>query len=254
MRMILLILLSCISLFCSKNADETTVTTANVNVRSGPGINYEVLATLPSKTEVSPTQISKDGWRQVKYHGDVAWISSNYLSNQTTATGNTQRIEETEYENVISYEDLSPENTDELFRTYENYGTEGRLIIPELGINVALNYADSSDAAQTQSVTDWEDSASYSYRQGTIVIADHKNQGFSGLYNAYVGLKGYILHEDGSITTLVCERKTDHGSNNEIDLYDEYGELASSSPQPIYTYTCNPAGWWDITIVYWNYA
>lgn len=236
MSKFLYVLLACF-LFCfPTQADETAViTTANVNVRSGPGIEYEVLDTYRTGTKVTPGGIVKDGWRQVKYKDGYAWMSSRYLSSPIT----------------IPEESEEP---DELHRIYDNYGTDGRLIIPELGINVALYSCNpDEDINYAQYIVDCEDSADYYTRNGTIIIGDHKNQGFSGLYDAYVGEYAYILHSDGSVTKLVCERKTDHGTNSG-PLYDEYGNMASMCSQPLMMYTCNPAGWWDITIVYWNYA
>ena len=239
MKKILLILLTCIMFCIPAYAEETIVTTtANVNVRSGPGLEYEVLTTYPTGTRVDPAAVVKDGWQKVEYQGKYAWISSDYLSNPVTIAENTDE----------EYKDIA-----ELHKVYDNYGTEGRLIIPDLGINVALNYCvPREDINYAQYVTDCEDSACYFIRNNTIIIGDHKNQGFSALYDSYIGEKAYILHSDGSVIGLVCERKTDHGSNSGL-LYDENGVRASSSPQPLFTYTCNPAGWWDITIAYWNY-
>ena len=264
MNMILLILFSCFTLLNPVNADKAAVTTANVNVRSGPGTNYDVLTTLPSETKVSTTPISKDGWRQVEYQDGVAWISSNYLSTPETVAENTQ--EETyddviiddgydneyqmpEYESAITYEDSGV-----VYNPYDNFGTDGRLVIPGLDINVALNYCNpDEDEAYAQYVTDLEDSACFCYRNNTIVIGDHSSQGFSPLYDTYIGQKAHIVHADGSVINLVCTRITEHGTNDDY-LYDEYGNIASFCSQPFIMYTCNPAGWWDVTITYWDYC
>lgn len=55
------------------------VTADTVNVRSGPGVGYEVLSTLDKGREVE--EISTEGWCPVEMDDNsIAWISRKYLS------------------------------------------------------------------------------------------------------------------------------------------------------------------------------
>ena len=53
-------------------------TTANLNMRSGVGTSYGILATIPSGTTV-PVSGSNGGWYQVSYNGKTGWASGSYL-------------------------------------------------------------------------------------------------------------------------------------------------------------------------------
>ena len=59
------------------------VTTGNVNVRSGPGLDFRSLGTVSSGTSLTYDGASeKDGrgvrWYRVRYHGSFGWVSSKY--------------------------------------------------------------------------------------------------------------------------------------------------------------------------------
>ncbi|PWG64024.1 SH3 domain-containing protein [Spiribacter halobius] len=55
------------------------VTTANLNLRTGPGTGYERLTTLPAGTRLAVTG-ETDGWRQVTLEdGTTAFVSADYL-------------------------------------------------------------------------------------------------------------------------------------------------------------------------------
>ncbi len=58
---------------------EAFVTTDEVNLRSGPGLGYDVLAVLPLHAEVNVTGPAKAGFLPVDADGTSAWVSSDYL-------------------------------------------------------------------------------------------------------------------------------------------------------------------------------
>lgn len=60
---------------------ETGIVTPSkgVNMRSGPGVDYPIVTTLPFGTEVSVTG-SRDGWYAVSYESASGYVSSSYLS------------------------------------------------------------------------------------------------------------------------------------------------------------------------------
>lgn len=71
-----------------------------VNVRSGPGTEYEKVGTLSTNEEVIVTgQDAESGWYQIDYNGKTAFVSDSYLgenkvtvaatSNNNGSSGNT---------------------------------------------------------------------------------------------------------------------------------------------------------------------
>lgn len=62
--------------------DEYVYATTDVNIRSGPGTEYEVIDYLPKGDEINRIGIGSDGWSQVNYKGDGAYIRSKYLTTE----------------------------------------------------------------------------------------------------------------------------------------------------------------------------
>ena len=60
-------------------AEEATVTAREVNVRTGPGMNYEVFTSLPRGYEVTVINRSNADWYAVTWEGNSGYISSRYL-------------------------------------------------------------------------------------------------------------------------------------------------------------------------------
>lgn len=60
--------------------DEYVYATSDVNIRSGPGTEYKVLDYLPEGDEINRIGIGSDGWSQVYYKGDGAYIRFKYLA------------------------------------------------------------------------------------------------------------------------------------------------------------------------------
>lgn len=57
----------------------TRYTTADLNLRSGPGTGYSILAVIPKGTELSITSTA-NGWAQTSYAGRSGYVSTYYLS------------------------------------------------------------------------------------------------------------------------------------------------------------------------------
>jgi uncharacterized protein YraI len=65
------------------------VTTANVNLRSGPGTSFGVLLVIPNGSTVNTTGSVQNGFTQLTYNGTTGWSASQYISassGSTTAT------------------------------------------------------------------------------------------------------------------------------------------------------------------------
>ncbi|MBE2277929.1 MAG: SH3 domain-containing protein [Rhodobacteraceae bacterium] len=54
-------------------------TTGGVKFRSGPGTQYNAIATLPKCAAVT-TYGSKGGWVEIAWQGQRGWISAKYLA------------------------------------------------------------------------------------------------------------------------------------------------------------------------------
>lgn len=73
------------------NAAQNYVTTANLNLRSGPGTSYAILAVIPKGTTVSVESIS-GGWGKLTYAGKIGYSSMTYLTLATSPSGSDLRI------------------------------------------------------------------------------------------------------------------------------------------------------------------
>lgn len=61
-------------------AEGAVVTGSGVNLRSGPGLNYQVVDCLPKGASVTVTDRSNSEWYAVSYNGTSGFMSSRYLS------------------------------------------------------------------------------------------------------------------------------------------------------------------------------
>ncbi len=69
----------CCLLSATAFADSATVTGSEVNMRSGPGLNYRIVDCLPKGTSVTVTNRSNSDWYAVSYNGQDGFMSSGYL-------------------------------------------------------------------------------------------------------------------------------------------------------------------------------
>ena len=124
---------------------------------------------------------------------------------------------------------------------------EGRLLIPSVGIDVALILwgEGKSDEEVRQGVTDAEDSALLYFDGYGNVIADHKTQDFATLTSVQPGDAAYILTGD-SIYTLRCDLVTD-GINTGSGITDADGKIVTAR-ETFTCYTCME-DWTNIRIV-----
>lgn len=61
-------------------------TTANVNMRKGPGTSHAVITVLPYGTKIDQVLGTTNGWSQVKAKGKTGWVSNAYLSLASTGS------------------------------------------------------------------------------------------------------------------------------------------------------------------------
>lgn len=55
-------------------------TNDDVNLRTGPGLDYGVVEVLATNTEIELTGVSQDGYSQINYGGTQRWISTQFVS------------------------------------------------------------------------------------------------------------------------------------------------------------------------------
>ena len=80
LRFLILASLICLALTVTAFADEATVNGNEVNMRSGPGTNYEVIDCLEKGATVTVNDCSNYYWYNVTYKGKTGFMSSYYLS------------------------------------------------------------------------------------------------------------------------------------------------------------------------------
>ena len=61
-------------------------TTQTVNVRKGPGSDYEKLGSLTAGQKVTVTGQADTGWFRIDYNGEEGYVSDKYLSDQKVST------------------------------------------------------------------------------------------------------------------------------------------------------------------------
>ncbi|MGN0983124.1 MAG: hypothetical protein ACI4O0_09560 [Candidatus Limivicinus sp.] len=125
-------------------------------------------------------------------------------------------------------------------------GMIGRLVIPRVGIDVAL-YTDGEGATEMeklQNICDREDSAAFFCDGIGYLIADHNNQAFQVLDSVKQGDKAFILRGH-SILSLECDLRMD-GHNYGQGIVDEKGNYLSSLSDYV-CYTCQD-NWSNVSI------
>lgn len=162
------------------------------------------------------------------------------------STSNTGALMETTEETFPLYLDTAIVSIEMESR----HGMIGRLIIPDVGVDVALFNR------YTQSTVDNKDSAgTYRYNGGQMVIADHKNQGFSAMKNSVPEQTIAYINDGKSIKTYICvDNNVGSNKSNGIpyDLLDCNGDsIYLQNAGGMRMYTCNEH-WSNITYTYWQ--
>lgn len=64
-------------------ASEIKITTANLNMRTGPGTGYAVITVIPKGSKVTVNGYTGD-WAKVTYSGKNGYAHSSYLKNESS--------------------------------------------------------------------------------------------------------------------------------------------------------------------------
>ncbi len=73
------------SSYMTVTASETKVTTANLNMRTGPGTSYAVILVIPKGATVTVTEYS-GVWAKTTYSGKTGYCHTSYLKDSTAPT------------------------------------------------------------------------------------------------------------------------------------------------------------------------
>lgn len=211
-----------------------------LNVRKGPGTEWGKLGFFNINDEVKVTGGCDNGWSRVEYKGEEAYVNSKYLSDT--------KVEVPKPANVTggNYSDTAKVAAEMASRP----GMTGRLYIPGVGLNVAIFNG------WSQGVIDAGDSAgTYRYGGGQMMIADHKNQGFSAIKSAVPGQTVAYINNGSTVQAYMCIAKGT-GQNTATgvpyDLLDCNGNsLYLQNAGGIGMYTCN-SHWSSITYTCWQ--
>ena len=80
LRTLLIAAVLCMMFTVTAYAESAVITGSDVNFRSGPGTNYNVIDCLAKGTTVTVSDRSNASWYAVSYNGRDGFVSSNYLS------------------------------------------------------------------------------------------------------------------------------------------------------------------------------
>ena len=133
----------------------------------------------------------------------------------------------------------------------KHIGDSGRFYVPDLGVDVAIYYANEMNAPFAQQIVDEEDAGVYTpHIGGQAYLADHSSQAFAGLHHCREGLMGFWKHVD-RIDVFYCTR-TCNGTNDGLYIYDDKEENCFFMNEGgFFTYTCNE-DWQHVSIAFWQ--
>lgn len=86
----------------------TVVTTDDVNLRTGPGLDHDVITVVPPGSEFSAARESVNGFSAVRVNGQDGWMSTHYLAQPGVAYAGEYEIAQSE---PIESEPVSVEPT-----------------------------------------------------------------------------------------------------------------------------------------------
>ena len=95
--------------------DEIVYTVDAVNVRSGPGLQYDVIATLPEGSAIRRTGLGDNQWSRVTYKGQDAYMYSPLLTTKDPNGGETEPVTEADTSRLVRQIAIANGLTEESF-------------------------------------------------------------------------------------------------------------------------------------------
>lgn len=249
-----------------ENTPESSV--ESVDSESSAESSAESSSTPESSAESVESESSAESSNTPESSAEPVKSESSAESSSTPEESPEESIEST----PESSEESSVPVSDWDYYDGGRYGDRGRLIIPSVGVSVALYQCDWFDkTGKGQTCVDNYDSAAWlvaenipdywtDYFDNSVIIADHTEQGFNAIKSMTYGDIAYI-YNNGS-----CEKyeyvKTDYNGSNVENYIPErnynlwkprwsdgqYATIGYKFPEYITMYTCND--WYgSITLV-----
>lgn len=116
-------------------------------------------------------------------------------------------------------------------------GSDGRLLVPGLGVDIALKKISIMSSDQDlQNTVDLPGNGAWIIESGWAenVIADHRSQGFGGLLLAQPGTEAFVCLPTGTILELSCV-SVENGLNDGVLRHPDGTVLAMTEPWVLYT-------------------
>lgn len=206
----------------------------SLHIRNGAGTEFDVIGYLNLNDKIKVIGTCDNEWSRVEYRDKDAYVRSKYLSSEEIIGESFSSSMDTA---IVAAEIAS------------RSGMIGRLVIPSVGVNVALFNR------YSQGTVDCKDSAgTYRYRGGQMVIADHKNQGFDAMKASIPNETIAYINDGRFIKSYICiDNNVGKNKNTGIpyDLLDCNGDsIYFQNENGICMYTCNDH-WSNITYTYW---
>lgn len=79
-----------------KDAGTRYISSRGVNIRSGPGKDAEVVATMNTGQQVTITNVVQGEWQQINRNGSAAWVVSKFLTEKKAAPAVSDSVPEGE--------------------------------------------------------------------------------------------------------------------------------------------------------------
>ena len=102
MRRFLLCLSVLLTMFNIDGVAYVRYVTANLNLRYGPGTDYEIITTLPKGTSVTIDEDCDCKWVPIEYRGYLGYISTKYLTGKSP-NREIKRVRNTNHYQYVSY-------------------------------------------------------------------------------------------------------------------------------------------------------
>ena len=230
-----------------------------VNVRSGPGIDYERLGSLYVNDQVQAIRQASNGWTEIEWDNGTAFVFSNYISSEKVkpqpyepSTPEKEQEPETPDKNPEETpEEPKDPQTPEYDTSYPGHdGVYMGQLVSSLGFNIRLYKK--GEVSSAQAIVDAPNSANYRPYRNAVYIADHKHQdNFSAIKNAVPGQSTFQIIGPEGTWTYIC---TDilMGHNTGSTLTDEAGnDMLDGNHGELIMYTCND-NWRNVTLTVWK--
>ena len=209
-----------IEIIAFESVNETVWATSEVNVRTGPGIDYEIMAQLMRGESVTRIGIGDNNWDKVIYNGIEAYVSHNYLSTKEVKTvSDTSDYPKTYSDETCTitvykewYENAWCYAAHLEFTDYTRFGVacaNGKYNSGGETTSNAGNRLDAILCVNGDYATPGNGAGSYAIARGGVVCNDGANY-CEAMYNSNDGMLTYRTYNECSgklLSTLVAEGK-----------------------------------------------